>query len=247
MKIFSFLLIYLIFLIFGLVTSRNLREEELEISSVDDTIKYSRISVEKLKNYLLDNNTYVIDTRDLKKSAAGYIPNTILIPTNMYSYVYSLVPVGSNVIIITEIEDKQTSIEDFIELYSYKFLGYCIFSEINKNNNFELQVVEYNPNLNENIQEIVDKGETIIDIRENSEHMKTGYIEQAKLIPLSKFLEDFDTIPSSGNVFILCKSGIRSIIAMTFLKREGFTNRLVVMKGGMNRVIEEGYPLIKSK
>ena len=77
--------------------------------------------------------------------------------------------------------------------------------------------------------------------------MKTWYIEQAKLIPLSKFLEDFDTIPSSGNVFILCKSGIRSIIAMTFLKREGFTNRLVVMKGGMNRVIEEGYPLIKSK
>ena len=245
MNNYSFLLNYLIFLICGYIEAGNLREEK-EISSVNDAISYYRISLQRLKKYLLDQDTYVIDTRNLEKSAAGYIPNTILIPIKMYSYIYSVVPIGSNVIIITEIEEKQTAIEDFIELYTYKLLGYSIFSEINKNNYFQLQAVEFNPNLNENIQEIVDKGETIIDIREINDHIQTGYIEQAKLIPLSSFLEELDTIPHSGNIFLLCKSGLGSIIGMTFLKREGFSNRLVVMKGGMNRVIEEGYPLKKS-
>ena len=75
--------------------------------------------------------------------------------------------------------------------------------------------------------------------------IQTGYIKQAKLLPLSTFLNDYDKIPKNGNVFIFCRSGARSIIGMTFLKREGYTNRFVVMKGGMNRVIEEGYPLVQ--
>ena len=242
MKSFLLLLEFLCLSFFGTILTRNLRENE-EYSSLDDTLKYYKISGEKLKRLLLDNNIYVIDTRNLEKSAAGYIPNTILIPLSLFSFVYSVVPVGSEVIIITEIENKQKAIDDFIELYAYKLLGYSIFNEINENNMFELQVVEYNPNLNENIQEIVEKGENIIDIRENNEYKKTGYIKQAQLIPLSSFLTDYNKIPNYGNVFILCKSGIRAIIGMTFLKREGFTNRFVIMKGGMNRVIEEGYPL----
>ena len=242
MKSALLLLEFLFLSFFGTILTRNLRENE-EYSSLDDTLKYYKISGEKLKRLLLDNNIYVIDTRNLDKSAAGYIPNTILIPLSLFSFVYSVVPVGSEVIIITEIENKQKAIDDFIELFAYKLLGYSIFNEINENNMFELQVVEYNPNLNENIQEIVEKGENIIDIRENNEYIKTGYIKQAQLIPLSNFLTDYNRIPNNGNVFILCKSGTRAIIGMTFLKREGFTNRFVIMKGGMNRVIEEGYPL----
>ena len=161
----------------------------------------------------------------------------------MFSFIYSIIPVGAEIIILAEKENKQEAIDNIIELYTYKLLGYSIFSEINENNDFELEVVEYNPNSNNNIQEIVDKGENIIDIREKNEILKTGYIKQAKLIPLSNFLTDYDEIPNNGNVFIFCKSGTRAVIAMTFLKKQGFTNRIVVMKGGMNRVLEEGYPL----
>ena len=245
MKSALILLSFLFLSFFELIIStRNLSGNE-EYSSLDDTLKYYKYSGEKLKKLLKDENIYVIDTRSFEKSAAGYIPNTILCPLSMLSFLYSVVEVGSEVIIITEIEEKQTAIDEFIELFAYKLLGYSIFSEVVENNNFELQVVEYNPNLNENIQEIVDNGEYIIDIRENNEIIQTGYIKQAKLLPLSTFLNDYDKIPKNGNVFIFCRSGARSIIGMTFLKREGYTNRFVVMKGGMNRVIEEGYPLVQ--
>ena len=245
MKITSFLFIVIIFLIFGIIFTRNLKENNEEYSSLDDTLKYYKISKEKIKKFLSDDDIYIIDTRDLATSAKGYIPNTILVPLSLLSFIYSVVPVGSEIIILTELENKQEVIDNVIELYAYKLLGYSIFSEINENNYFELQEVEYNPNSNANIQEIVDKGEYIIDIREGNEILKTGCIKQAKLIPLSNFLTDYDDIPNNGNVFILCRSGARAVIAMTFLKKKGFTNRIVVMKGGMNRVIEEGYPLIQ--
>ena len=245
MKITSFLFIILFFVFFGITFARNLKESNEEFSSLDENIKYYRLSKEKIKKFLFDENIYIIDTRDLALSAKGFIPNTILIPLSLISFIYSVVPVGAEIIILTELDNKQEVIDSVIELYTYKLLGYSIFSEINENNYFELQTVEYNPNSNNNIQEIVDRGENMIDIREKNEILKTGYIKQAKLIPLSNFLTDYEEIPKNGNVFIFCRSGTRAVIAITFLKREGFTNRLVVMKGGMNRVIEEGYPLIQ--
>ena len=243
MKVSLFLLV-LFYLFFGLILTKNLRENE-ENSTFDNTVKCDIISGEKLKKYLLEDNIYVIDTRKLSKSARGYIPNTILIPLSMFSFINSIIPVGSEVIIITEIEEKQITIDKFIELFSYKLLGYSIFNKINENNIFELQVVEYNPNSNKNIQEIVDKGENIIDIREINEVKKTGYIQNAKLIPLKNFLRDYNKVPKNGTVFIFCQSSARAVIGMTFLKKKGYTNRFVVMKGGMNRVIEEGYPLVE--
>ena len=93
--------------------------------------------------------------------------------------------------IINEIDNKQKEIDDFIELFIYKLLGYSKFIETNQNNMLDLQVVEYNPNLNENIKEIVEKGENIINISEKNEYKKTGYIKQVQLILLSNFLTDY--------------------------------------------------------
>ena len=131
MKSALILLSFLFLSFFELIIStRNLSGNE-EYSSLDDTLKYYKYSGEKLKKLLKDENIYVIDTRSFEKSAAGYIPNTILCPLSMLSFLYSVVEVGSEVIIITEIEEKQKVIDEFIELFAYKLLGYSIFSEVN--------------------------------------------------------------------------------------------------------------------
>ena len=103
--------------------------------------------------------------RDIPISAVGYIPQTILCPTSMYSWLTSIVPSGADVIIINDENNYQQSINSLIELNLYNLLGYAIYNEIIENTSFNIQQVEYNPNTRDNIQEIVDNGEGFTDTR----------------------------------------------------------------------------------
>ena len=234
----------IIFLFVSSTLCRNLIEVEKYSTSDNETFTYIKVTEDNLKKYLLDDDIFVIDTRKMSKSASGYIKNTIILPASLFSYIFSIIPIGSRIIIVTDEQNKQDSIENLIDLYSYKLIGYALFSEITSKNGFVIEVAEFNPNSNENLQQIVDKKENLIDIREIHEFKKTGYVENSLLLPLSNFLTEYEKIPSQGDVYILCQSGVRSTIGMTFLKRMGYTNKFIIMKGGINRVIEEGFPLI---
>ena len=37
---------------------------------------------------------------------------------------------------------------------------------------------------------------------------------------------------------------MRAVVGMSYAKRAGYTNRFVIMRGGMNQTIHEGYPLV---
>ena len=237
-----------IFIISFMIKSSSLKFlEKNEISKdklVNEYLGYSKMSGKELKQYVLNQKIYIVDTRDFAISATGYFPQSILCPTSMYSWLTVIVPSGSDVIIITDEDNYQKSIDALIDLKLYNLLGYGIYNEINESSSFFIQKVEYNPNTKESIKEIVDNGENIIDIREISEFKETGVIEQAILIPLTTFETDYTKIPKNGNVYVFCKSGMRAVVGMSYAKRAGYTNRMVIMSGGMNKAIEEGYPLV---
>ena len=237
-----------IFIISFMIKSSSLKFlEKNEISKdklVNEYLGYSKMSGKELKQYVLNQKIYIIDTRDFAISATGYFPQSILCPTSMYSWLTVIVPSGSDVIIITDEDNYQNSIDAIIDLKLYNLLGYGIYNEINESSSFFIQKIEYNPNTKESIKEIVDNGENIIDIREISEFKETGVIEQAILIPLTTFETDYTKIPKNGNVYVYCKSGMRAVVGMSYAKRAGYTNRMVIMSGGMNKAIEEGYPLV---
>jgi len=237
-----------IFIISFMIKSSSLKFlEKNEISKdklVNEYLGYSKMSGKELKQYVLNQKIYIIDTRDFAISATGYFPQSILCPTSMYSWLTVIVPSGSDVIIITDEDNYQNSIDALIDLKLYNLLGYGIYNEINESSSFFIQKIEYNPNTKESIKEIVDNGENIIDIREISEFKETGVIEQAILIPLTTFQTDYIKIPKNGNVYVYCKSGMRAVVGMSYAKRAGYTNKMVIMSGGMNKAIEEGYPLV---
>ena len=37
---------------------------------------------------------------------------------------------------------------------------------------------------------------------------------------------------------------MRAVIGMSYAKRAGYTNKFIIMKGGMNKAIQERYPLV---
>ena len=208
-------------------------------------LKYVLINDKTLKKYLTDSNYYIIDSRDMSTIAVGYIPNTILIPSSMFSWLPLIVPESGHIIIITDNNNYISTLKKYNSLKNYKIYGYCFYDEVIKEVNFDIQRIEYDQNTYESIQNIIKNKGTIIDIREIKEYKDTGVIEQAKLIPLPTFQNDYVKIPREGNVYVFCKSGGRAVVGMSFVKRAGYKNKFIIMKGGMDQAINvDKYPVV---
>ena len=210
-------------------------------------LQYPIISGKNLKKFLTDPDIYIIDTREMATIAKGYIPNSILIPSTMFAWLYAVVPENSKVIIITDKVNKDATIEAFIKLNKYELYGYCIYEDVIKASSFNIQQIEYDPNTFDSTSKIINNNENIIDIREIKEYIETGVISIANLIPLSTFFNDYTKIPKNGNVYVFCKSGGRAVVGMSFVKRAGYKNKFIIMKGGMDQAIKENYPTVPYK
>lgn len=71
----------------------------------------------------------------------------------------------------------------------------------------------------------------LIDVREPGE-VKQGYIAGAKNIPLSQLKQRLGEIPIDKNVYLYCRSGMRSKQAARILHKNGFRN-LAHLQGGI--------------
>lgn len=72
----------------------------------------------------------------------------------------------------------------------------------------------------------------LVDVREPFE-FKVGYITGAKNIPLSQLKQRMDEIPKDRDVFLYCKSGMRSKNAAKLLQKRGYTS-MAHLQGGIS-------------
>jgi rhodanese-related sulfurtransferase len=95
------------------------------------------------------------------------------------------------------------------------------------------------------LSEILEKNPSaqIIDVREEEEHSDINI--GGKLIPLGTLEERFAEVPKDGPVYLYCRTGRRSRVALEFLKSKGYSNCLNVAGGIMawlNEINPEGRP-----
>src|SRR5215469_3475085 len=91
----------------------------------------------------------------------------------------------------------------------------------------------------------VPQGAVIVDVREYPE-FAAGYIEGARLAPLSKVREMAEGWPRAEKLVLVCKAGARAEQARKRLASLGFAE-LMVMEGGMDQWHAEGRPVITAK
>lgn len=72
----------------------------------------------------------------------------------------------------------------------------------------------------------------LIDVREPNE-FKSGFIPGAKNIPLSQLNRRLAEIPQDRELFLYCRSGMRSKSAARILGKNGYT-RLAHLQGGIS-------------
>ena len=207
---------------------------------------YKKFDWKVLKGLILKKTNYIIDTRESAISSQGYLPNSILIPLSMdYSkWMTTVVRRDSNIIIISDKTNFKKAIQKVKEA-GYKIYGYAIYEEIAKQASSLFQKAEYKENTKETVEKLVKENKYILDLREVAEYKETGIVEKSKLMPLSTLTLKTNKIPKKGEVYLLCKTGGRALMAMSYLKKEGFRNKLYVLKGGINKTIEEGFSLVK--
>lgn len=212
----------------------------------NEEINYAKLSSSTIKNYISNKDIYIIDTRDNTVSNLGYIKNSLLLPLTMdYDTWFPIVTKDpSNIVLICDESNYEEALEKTEALGPSEIIGYAIYDEIIKENELEIQVAEYNENTKEDVEKLVENGDYLLDVRRVSEYENTGIIEGSHLIPLNNFQTDYVQIPNDVDVYIFCGGGGRALLATTFLKRAGYTNRIVVMRGGMTKTIKEGYTLV---
>ena len=71
----------------------------------------------------------------------------------------------------------------------------------------------------------------LLDVRSLSELSHTGRLIGAYHIHLTELQERRDEVPKDRPVYIFCASGLRSMVAASFLKRAGWENMIVVFGG----------------
>jgi len=82
----------------------------------------------------------------------------------------------------------------------------------------------------------------IIDVREVQEYMQ-GHVPNARLIVLNTVPMRSDEFAMHGEVYVICRSGMRSSQAIEFLEQNYGHQNLFNVTGGMMAWMEEEYPI----
>ena len=77
----------------------------------------------------------------------------------------------------------------------------------------------------------------VIDVREPDEH-EIAHIRNVPLIPLGTLPQRFTELDPNQIIYVHCKSGIRSLKAVSFLREQGF-KYVKSVKGGINAWADE--------
>jgi hydroxyacylglutathione hydrolase len=86
------------------------------------------------------------------------------------------------------------------------------------------------------------KPKNIVDVRKPGEY-ESGHVENAISYPLDYINDHLNDLHAGEKHFLHCKSGYRSVIAISILKKQGYTN-LVDVLGGFTAIENTKMPLV---
>lgn len=91
------------------------------------------------------------------------------------------------------------------------------------------------------LRAIVDDGALVVDVRMPDEY-EAAHVPGAMLIPLPEIQDRHAEIPDAGTVYVICRSGGRSMVASQFLVTVG--RDPVNVAGGTDGWIQAGHPVV---
>jgi glyoxylase-like metal-dependent hydrolase (beta-lactamase superfamily II)/rhodanese-related sulfurtransferase len=199
------------------------------------------LSIEELKKAIADG-VLLLDTRKSTIFTDGFIPASISIGLDgrFAEWAGSLLPFDKPMILVTEAGMEKESIIRLARVGFSKIIGYV-------DGGFEAWKAageEADMIIDVEADEVAmdlpfDDKIVILDVRKPTE-FADGHVKDALNIPLNELIDPLHmaALEEDQNVYVHCQGGYRSVIAASFLKREGIHNLRNIV-GGWNKIKEE--------
>lgn len=175
----------------------------------------------------------VVDTRMELGFSAAHVPGALSIWLGgLAGFAGWFLPYDKPILLVNEIENPEESAKRLFRLGYDRIDGYLAGGMLS----WHTAGLESHSIPTVTVQELcrlldAKKNPYILDVRSHEELEKNGRITEANHIHITILPEHVGEIPKDRPVYIFCGSGMRSMIAASLLKREGWINLHVVLGG----------------
>lgn len=192
---------------------------------------------------MIEPGVRVLDTRSAGEFVGGFIPGAVFIGLSsprFGEWANRLVDKSNTLLLVCSPGTEQEVSEHlqkagFAEPEGYLEGGFSSWTAAGKPLDMIIEV-----EADELAMDIpFDENLLVLDVRNETEYAD-GHVKDALLMPLEDFndMANIAMIEENQTVYIHCKSGYRSVIAASLLKREGLHN-LRNVAGGWDAIVQE--------
>ena len=183
-----------------------------------------------IKNEISSGKIHLLDVRNANHFISEHIENSISLPFSekgVVDRVRVILSEPNDVLIVVDNEDQAFILEKQFSTTDYNVIGFV--KDV-------LEVVKQTDLLLTNVRQISieslikSKNMRVLDVRESIE-WETGHFPGAILQQLSTLKNDLTQIPSDGELAVICEAGIRSLTAVSLLKKNGYKELFNVIEG----------------
>jgi hydroxyacylglutathione hydrolase len=177
--------------------------------------------------------SFILDSRMELGFGSAHVPNALSIwKDGLPNFAGWFMPYDEKLLLVNETDNSQKVVRYLIRLgydkiYGSLSGGMLSWHMAGKNSSsIKTTTVQ---NLCHKLDEEGEK--FILDVRSSDEVRNKGEIKEAKQIHITQLPERIREIPKDKTIFIFCGSGLRSMIAASFLKKNGWGDLVVVLGG----------------
>ena len=183
----------------------------------------------------------ILDTRNPEEFEKGFIPGSINIGlSGQYAvWVGTLLDINQPLVLITAEGKEEEAVLRLARVGYEKVIGSLKGSVSAWDGKLD-SVETITP---QQMKTELAKGVDVLDVRKPGE-WAVGHLKEANFLPLSDILTNTDNLNKINPYLVHCAGGYRSMIAISMLKRLGFTGRLVNIQGGFGAMVTAGLPAV---
>ncbi len=205
----------------------------IENTCLSELKKPKALKPKELNNLIENDDLIILDTRSELSFGAAHIPGSISIwKDGLASFAGWFLPYDKDIIIITPDLYPEDEIKILHRLGFDKISGYLSGGMLKwhmagiRSSSIGMRKVQEACNIFDSSNDY-----WILDIRSTDELKNAGEITDAHHIHLTQLPKNINKIPQNRPIYIFCGSGLRSTVAASILKREGFDNINVILGG----------------
>ena len=183
-----------------------------------------------IKDEILSGKIHLLDVRNANDFINQHIENSISLPFSekgLADRARVILSEPNDVLIVVDNEDQALILEKQFATTAYKVIGFVkdILEVVNQIDLLLTNVGQIS------IESLVkSKNMRVLDVRESIE-WETGHFPGAVLQQLSTIKNDLSRIPSNVELAVICEAGIRSLTAVSLLKKNGYKQLFNVTEG----------------